>query len=181
MLKRTIILVFIISICFTTSVFGDVNSFGKSVLADYGKNPTIVNAVKKQNAKNMKLADIQDTDKKWIQTVGVDEFMSSIMNNECANYLKTVQSRYGFILEIFVMDNKGANVAMTDKTSDYWQGDEDKFIKTYNKGNGSIHFSDEEFDESTQTYLIQVSVPVMSNGKAIGAITFGIDLGSFDQ
>jgi hypothetical protein len=33
-----------------------------------------------------------------------------------------------------------------------------------------------EFDESTQAYLVQVSVPVMDGGRAIGAITFGIDV-----
>ena len=81
-----------------------------------------------------------------------------------------------FYAEIFVMDNKGANVCMTDKTSDYWQGDEAKFQKSYAGGSGAVFVDDVEFDESTQAYLVQVSVPVKDNGKVIGAITFGIDI-----
>jgi hypothetical protein len=33
-----------------------------------------------------------------------------------------------------------------------------------------------EFDDSTQAYLVQVSVPVIDGDKVIGAITFGIDV-----
>ena len=74
------------------------------------------------------------------------------------------------------MDNQGANVAMTDKTSDYWQGDEAKFKESYNNGEGAVHISDVEFDDSTQAYLVQVSVPVKDGDAIIGAITVGIDV-----
>ncbi len=33
-----------------------------------------------------------------------------------------------------------------------------------------------EFDESAQDYLVQISIPVMEAGKAIGAITVGVNL-----
>ena len=65
---------------------------------------------------------------------------------------------------------------MTDKTSDYWQGDEAKFKKSYNGGEGAVFIDDVEFDDSTQAYLVQISVPVKDGGNVIGAITFGIDV-----
>jgi hypothetical protein len=74
------------------------------------------------------------------------------------------------------MDNLGANVAMSDKTSDYWQGDEAKFVKSYNGGKGDIFIDEVKFDDSTQNYLVQVSVPVKEGDKVIGAITFGINV-----
>ncbi|WP_197466328.1 MULTISPECIES: hypothetical protein [unclassified Oleiphilus] len=74
------------------------------------------------------------------------------------------------------MDNQGANVAMTNKTSDYWQGDEAKWQESFKDGAGAVHIGDVEFDESAQAYLVQVSVPVMDGGTAIGAITIGINL-----
>jgi hypothetical protein len=37
----------------------------------------------------------------------------------------------GVIFEIFIVDNKGLNVAQTDPTLDYMQGDEAKFQKTF--------------------------------------------------
>ena len=63
------------------------------------------------------------------------------------------------------MDNQGANVAMTDKTSDYWQGDEAKFKKSYHNGKGTVFVDEVEFDDSSQAYLVQVSVPVKDGDK----------------
>jgi len=65
---------------------------------------------------------------------------------------------------------------MTGKTSDYWQGDEAKFKKSFASGAGGIFIDEVEFDDSTQAYLVQASVPVKDGGKVIGAITFGIDV-----
>lgn len=53
---------------------------------------------------------------------------------------------------------------------------EDKFIAAYDHGRGGIYISEAKFDRSTQTYLVQVSVPVMDGDIAIGAITVGINL-----
>jgi len=98
------------------------------------------------------------------------------MESECAKHLRGIQDSADYFAEIFVMDNQGANVAMTDKTSDYWQGDEAKFKNAFAGGGGAVFVDEVEFDESAQAYLVQVSVPVMDAGKAIGAITFGIDV-----
>lgn len=77
---------------------------------------------------------------------------------------------------MFVMDNLGANVCMSDKTSDHWQGDEPKFTESYKGGQGAVHIGDVIFDDSTQAYLVQVSVPVTDGGTVIGAITIGVDV-----
>ncbi len=145
-------------------------------LAKFGNDPIIIKAVKAQNAKGLALADIQKLDETWKATPGLADFMTALMTSECGKYIKNIQASKDYFAEIFVMDNQGANVAMTDKTSDYWQGDEAKFKKSFNNGSGAVFVDEVEFDESSQGYLVQVSVPVMSGGKAIGAITFGIDL-----
>jgi hypothetical protein len=78
--------------------------------------------------------------------------------------------------EIFVMDNKGLNVGQSDVTSDYWQGDEAKWQKTYQVGPDAIHVSDVEQDESSQVFQAQVSVPVVDGGQVIGAVTVGVNV-----
>jgi hypothetical protein len=103
------------------------------------------------------------------------------MENECGKYLRKIQASAPYYAEIFVMDNQGANVAMSDKTSDYWQGDEAKFIKSYNGGRGAVFVDDVKFDNSTQAYLVQISVPVKDGDKIIGAITFGINVDKFGK
>jgi hypothetical protein len=77
-------------------------------------------------------------------------------------------------MEIFVMDNQGANVCMTDKTGDYWQGDEGKFVNSFNGGIGSVFVDELEVDDATRATVSQVSVPVMDKGMAIGAMTIGV-------
>jgi len=151
-----------------------------SELAALGTAPQIVSAVKAQNEKGMGMAKIKAMDDKWKATPGLAPFMQKLMDSDCAKFLGQIQETQAFYSEIFVMDNQGANVAMTNKTSDYWQGDEAKFKKSFARGKGSIFVDEVEFDDSSQAYLVQVSVPVMDQGKAIGAITFGIDVDQVD-
>jgi hypothetical protein len=81
------------------------------------------------------------------------------------------------VTEAFVMDAKGMNVGMCDATSDYWQGDEAKWQKTYSVGPDAVFVDDVEQDESTQKFQVQTSITVVdpASGKAIGAMTVGLD------
>lgn len=145
-------------------------------LAAYGNDPIIINAVKAENAKGKTLTQIKAMDQAWRDSPGYSDVMNAMMANECSRFLQQLQKSQSYFSEIFVMDNQGANVALTDKTSDYWQGDEAKFQKSFNNGSGAVFVDDVAFDDSSLAYLVQVSVPVMEDGKAIGAITFGIDI-----
>jgi len=153
-----------------------VYDLADSTLAAVGSDPVVVAAVKAQNAEGKSLADIQAMDTKWKAQAGVVDYMAALMDSSLGKHLKMIQAKEGYYAEIFVMDNQGANVAMTDKTSDYWQGDEGKFKNSFAGGKGAVFVDEVEFDDSSQSYLVQVSVPVMDGGKAIGAITFGIDV-----
>lgn len=149
-----------------------VIALAKEIAAD----PAVVAAVKSQNAKKIPLAEIQRIDKVWIETKGVDDRMKALMENDCAKALKRTQAAHREIAEAFVMDDQGANVCMTNKTSDYWQGDEAKWRESFKGGQGGVLVDKPAFDESAQAYLVQVSVPVMSGNKAIGAVTVGVNL-----
>lgn len=151
--------------------------FANSTLKKLGTDPIIVAAVKAENKKGKTIEQIKEMDKKWINHAGIADYMQAMINSECGKYLLQIMESQSFYAEIFVMDNQGANVAMTDKTSDYWQGDEAKFQESFK---GHIHFSDVEFDDSSQTYIVQISIPVKSKNKVIGAITVGIDVDKFN-
>lgn len=153
-----------------------VKDLAQATLAKLGTDPVIVSAVKAENAKGKTLDQIKALDEKWKATAGIADYMQALMDSQCGRHLRKIQDSKSYFAELFVMDNQGANVAMTDKTSDYWQGDEAKFKKSYNGGQGAVFVDEVEFDDSTQAYLSQVSVPVMDGGKAIGAITIGIDV-----
>ncbi len=153
-----------------------VMELADTVLADLGRDPVIVKAVKEENAKAKTLDQIKALDEKWQAFAGIADYMKAMMDSPCGRRLAEVQKTAPYYAEIFVMDNQGANVAMTDKTSDYWQGDEAKFKKSFADGIGSVFVDEVKFDNSTQNYLVQVSVPVRDGEKVIGAITFGINV-----
>jgi len=153
-----------------------VVDLANSTLAKVGTDPVVVTAVKEENARAKTLDAIKEMDKKWKAHAGIADYMKAIMESSCGRHLAGIQKSKAYFAEIFVMDNQGANVAMTDKTSDYWQGDEAKFQKSYNGGQGAVFIDEVEFDDSTQAYLVQVSVPVKDGNQIIGAITFGIDV-----
>jgi hypothetical protein len=155
--------------------------FANSSLSSYSTNPVLGNAVKKQNSKGMSLDEIKAHDDKWKKTAGISSFMKPLMQNNCAKELGKIIAKYKFITEAFVMDNQGANVCMSDKTSDFWQGDEAKFKKSYASGKGAVFIDDVKFDKSTQSYAVQVSIPIKLSKKVIGAVTFGIDVDQFSK
>jgi hypothetical protein len=139
-------------------------------------DPVIVKAVKEQNAQGLTLAKIQEIDKAWMDTTDahkeVTAFMKSYASNAAAKELAKLEKPY--MVEFILTDNQGANVAITGMTSDYWQGDEPKFSNAFANGKGEIYIARPQKDKSTGEVISQVSVPVMSDGKAIGTLTVGV-------
>lgn len=150
-------------------------------IKQWGENPVVVAAVKEQNAKNISLEAIQKRDKEWIAATGLDDGMKAMMQNAAAAELNKLEATKPYFFESFLMDNQGANVAMTNKTSDYWQGDEDKFTNSFKGGAGGVDIGKSKFDDSAKAYLIQISVPVVDGGKAIGALCVGVNLDELEK
>ena len=182
MIKKTLAAAgFIAVLAASTSVFaGDYDAQAKA-LADgtikaWLNNPAVIEAVKASNEKHASLTqdDIDALDKQW--RAGDEALINGIMSNDLSTYLKGIEAAgEGLYTEIFVMDNKGLNVGQSVKTSDYWQGDEAKWQETYPKGPDSMHLSDVEEDESSQTFQMQISLPVVDGGANIGAVTVGVN------
>lgn len=161
--------------CYAEKAPDAVNSIVPE-LESWGTNAVLIAAVQEQNGKGMSLDDIKARDAEWRKVDGLDAGMTAMMESDAAQALSKLEKTQPYFFEVFLMDNQGANVAMTNKTSDYWQGDEAKWQESFKDGAGAVHVGDVEFDESAQAYLVQVSVPVMEGGSAIGAITIGINL-----
>jgi hypothetical protein len=147
------------------------------------EDPAVISAVMSQNAENVAItsAEIERLDKQWrAETQSAEQpLISRILDNSVSKHLKQAEEQAkGLITEIIVMDGKGLNVGVSDVTSDYWQGDEDKWIKTFPVGPDAIFVDEIEVDESTQTLQSQVSFSVVdpATHAVIGAVTFGIDM-----
>jgi hypothetical protein len=178
--KRTVTI--IIATVFSMALFAGIAiadqakfvALAKNILAPIGQDKVIVMAVKAQNKKGKSLDSIRRLDSAWESEDYIVDYMKPILHSKTADHLREIVGEHPFLFEIFVMDNQGANVAMTDKTGDYWQGDEAKFQKSFADGKGAVFVDEPEFNESFGTDVLQISVPVMSDGNTIGAITFGV-------
>ncbi|MDH3760080.1 MAG: PDC sensor domain-containing protein [Gammaproteobacteria bacterium] len=143
--------------------------------------PVVWEQVKAQNSKHqgMSEADIITLDKQWrAETAASDQpLIKKVLGTSLSGYLSEVKEKSaGVYTEIFVMDAIGLNVGQSDVTSDYWQGDEAKWQKTYPIGPDAYHIGDVEMDESSQQLQVQLSLPVVENGTVIGAVTIGINV-----
>jgi hypothetical protein len=120
-------------------------------------------------------------DKDWIaQTdAGSKPMIDAVLGNALSQFLQQQQGAAGGVVtEIFVMDNRGLNVGQSEITSDYWQGDEAKWQKTYQAGADALFIDEVEMDESTQAFQSQLSMSIVdpASGEVIGAITVGINI-----
>ena len=172
--------IFLTTNCIAKEAPQKVVDLAHNALVRYGKDPLIIAVVRGKNARSKPLTEIKKLDKIWKNTPGVADYMRELMDFECADYLKRIQKSKSYFAEIFLMNNQGTIVAMTDKTSDYWQGDEVGFQKSFNQGTGAVFVDEVNYDQSTRAELVQVSVPVMDGDKAIGAITFGIEVAAVE-
>ncbi len=150
--------------------------------------PVVLAAIREQNAQNAGLdqAGIDALDLQWRAEVkaGDGPMIKETMANAISDHLKGVQAKHGgLVTEIFVMDFLGLNVGQSEKTSDYWQGDEAKFQKSYGAGATALFVDEVEFDESTQTMQSQASFTIVdpTTGAAIGAVTVGFNVDLLTQ
>ena len=148
----------------------------------WAQSDILVAAINAQNEQTMTYdqARIDELDQAWRAEVGMSNAptISPVITNAASDFLREqVAASGGQITEIFIMDAHGLNVAASDVTSDYWQGDEAKFSETHGVGPGAVHISDVELDESTQRYQGQISLTIVDpgTGEPIGAMTVGVD------
>ncbi|WP_338866365.1 hypothetical protein [Myxococcus stipitatus] len=145
------------------------------VLQRLAVDPELVRAVKAQNARGASLAAIRVEDEAWLATPALTEAKQRVLDSAAARMLARHRAALGRkVAEIFAMDHQGALVGATRRTTDYWQGDEDKFRVPFNEGR--VLKEKPFFDESSQAYVIQVSLPVRDGRQVIGAITVGLSL-----
>ena len=162
---------------------GALRAYYETNLAPLATNPKLVAALRAQYSETSGYDQtrIDELDAVWRATVGGADanLVERVMVNDAAFFLRQqVEASGGAWTEAFIMDALGLNVAASHPTSDYWQGDEDKFQQTYPLGPNTVHFGDVELDESTQTVQAQVSMTIVDadTGEAVGAITVGINL-----
>ena len=157
------------------------------IFQEYSHDHLLQEAVKKSNQEFEKLGNIQEfintQDREWTSTSKetITPFMESLMNNRIAREIKDkirfYKNKYGYPLfaEIILTNKFGANVAMTGKTSDFRQDDEEWWRKSKED---NVFIKDIEYDESSDVYSIDLGIRIDDEkGNFIGVlkIIYNID------
>jgi len=153
-----------------------------SAVREWLANPVVEISVKGQNKRNQNLsqADIDAVDKEWRTEREAEDqpIIAAVLTNPLSGYLTQIQARSGGLYsEIFVMDAHGLNVGQSAITSDFWQGDEAKFQKTYPQGATAVFIDEAEYNEAADNWRSQLNMTLAdSAGVPMGAVTIEINL-----
>jgi len=129
---------------------------------------------------------IDTLDKEWKAETKAEKqpLIAEMLSSPLSNYLLYLQAQSaGLYTEMFVMDDKGLNVGQSSVTSDYWQGDEAKYKKTFQVGPDAIFVDEAEFNDDTKTWRAQLNFTVVDpqSGKPIGAATIEMNLTELER
>jgi len=130
----------------------------------------VVQAVKAQESAPPAMDRVRAIDEAWQRGEDPEGLATALAKNDCAQVLQTLMSSNPGYGSAFVTDHQGALVCMTERTSDYWQGDEEAFTGAYAGGTGAMFVSKTERDATSGLDMVYIAVPVRSAGQVIGVL-----------
>ena len=146
-------------------------------LASLQQHPLLLSIAATAAAKPKTSEEIWHLEHRWQKLPQQDPIMQLLMHSKGAEVLHRFQQQIPRISEIFVTDIQGGILAMSNKTSDYFQADEQWWMDSYAEGKGKTWAGHIEFDESASTWAIAVYVPLRkSDGSVAGIIKAMIDI-----
>lgn len=159
-----------------------------AAVREWSETPIVIEAIKAANLAHQSYtqAQVDELDKAWRAETERDDqpMITAVLVHPLSSYLTRIQARsLGLYSEVFVMDNKGLNVGQSSITSDYWQGDEAKYQKTYSVGPDAVFIDEPEFNTDTKTWRVQLNLSVVdpANKQAIGAITVEFNMTELER
>ena len=147
--------------------------------------PAVISAVESSNRSYDGLQDaaviakIQKIDKEWA-TPATEIVAKEMLASPASRLLRRHRELDPRILRITVTDKRGATVAATHKTLDYYQADEEYWQNIYAQGRGAVSLTDILYDEATKSHYIGLGLPLTEerSNTVIGTIDTLIDVTS---
>ncbi len=123
-------------------------------------------------------AEIERIDGIW-NTAAAQSRVNALLQNRASQALRRQLVTQPAFARITVTDERGATVAATHKTIDYYQADEEYWQDIYMSGRGALSLTDVLYDDASQTYYIGIGVPVIdSENRLLGTFDALVDIAS---
>ena len=140
------------------------------VIQEWAISPVIVKAVLQRNS--TPLTEVASMNQEQWKTVSMlNPVIKLFTKNEAADFLKTKKDVA--VTEAFLSAADGTKIAFLSKTTNWSHSGKPKHDQAMagKTWQGSV-----EVDESTGAQQIQLSVPVLSEGKPVGSLVVGFSL-----
>ncbi|MGD1877033.1 MAG: hypothetical protein ACFB13_05980 [Kiloniellaceae bacterium] len=147
----------------------------------WSSSPVVLLTLEASNERHASLdqAGIDALDKQWRAEREVEDqpLITAVLSSPLSNYLTRIQSdSQGLFAAIFVMDGTGLNAGQSAITSDFWQGDEAKWQKTFQVAPDAVFIDEIEINEDTGAEIAQLNLSIAQDGKVVGAVTVDVNV-----
>jgi hypothetical protein len=160
-----------------------VRDYVEKLVRPMVETPLVLNAIAEQNTR---FGDVSEMDMRVLDETyrseidqGTPHMVKVLLDKSVSHYLKARQdASQGAIVEFFVTDSHGLNVGQSTITADYWQGDEEKYLRTFASGSREIFIDRAERNEATQILETQASFVLMDDSDrpiGVATVTIAID------
>ena len=110
---------------------------------------------------------LMDMDKKWAEASGDAPLVKEYLDSSMGIRLRKLVESERNIAEYFLTDMFGGLVASSEKTSDFYQADEEWWQEAFDDGKGGVFIGDIEFDESSNVWAMPFALPVKDAKKEV--------------
>lgn len=137
------------------------------------KNPILVEMTAKTSS-SMK-GDLLEVIQKNTSWPVSPELQNSVLQHPMTLLFKEqIENDNYQISEIMLTDKLGGLIAAYPLPTDYWQGDEDKFIMPLMIKDK--HITDVAWDTSAQSYQYFICIPLSNDNQLLGVLIVGVDV-----
>ncbi len=129
-------------------------------------------------------AEIERLDSQWrvadTNNDDTDPLIADVLHNPAASQLRRFQADFSQHVEIFLTDQQGVNLAITNRTSDYYQADEEWWQVAFREG---LYIGQPEYDESTKVLALIMAVAIRddTSGDVVGILRTTVNIDSLVQ
>ena len=143
-------------------------------VVELAHKPELIEAVRTYN---LSPPDVHALDLVWDSFSAQDADLRKVLLHPVTPLIQQAIEHISMQGEGFLMGANGGLVAATDKTTDFWQGDESQFSDAVLLPDGQWHIEGDIADDSSHSMLIKISSPVYDpkTHKSIGVLMLGFD------
>ena len=142
--------------------------------------PDVQAVAARENQRALNVEEVRALDRQWMseRVVPSTPIATQVMTNPAAQFFVGIVEHDPIYREIILTDRFGRLVAASNRTTDYYQADEEWWEEAFDDGvRGRVIVSDVVWDESARVFAIDIAVPVVdpATGNLVGILKTSAD------